>query len=270
MRANVRGRAPVFVQVRGGVRRRRGPVARVLVASAEALVTCGLVLLLFVVQQLWWTNQQARAQAVQDVRNLEREWDSSPPVPSPSTGARSPSAPDPMPPSGPMPPSDPDPGPGPSASRTHRPEPGPYAVLRIPRLSLTVPIAPGVGKRSVLDHGYVGHYPGTGAPGRTGNFALAGHRNTHGEPFRYLNRLRPGDTVSVRTREGTYEYRVDRILPETSPRDTGVIAPVPRSLYRPAYGYDRAGAYLTLTTCTPEFTSRYRLVVWAKLLPTTA
>lgn len=259
----MRGPAPVLVQVRGGVRRRRGPVARVLVTSAEALVTCGVVLLLFVVQQLWWTNQQARAQAVEQVRNLEREWDSSPPVP-PRTPVPSQ---DPAASSAPVSSPAPVPAPAPESSGTPQPGPGPYAVLRIPRLSLTVPIAPGVGKRSVLDHGYVGHYPGTGAPGRTGNFALAGHRNTHGEPFRHLDRLRPGDTVSVRTREGTYEYRVDRILPETSPRDTGVIAPVPRSLYRPAYGYDQAGAYLTLTTCTPEFTSRYRLVVWAKLLP---
>ncbi|MFJ9829456.1 class E sortase [Streptomyces sp. NPDC101160] len=269
MRANVRGRAPVVVQVRGGLRRRRGPVARVLVASAETLVTCGVVLLLFVVQQLWWTNQQARAQAVEQVRNLEREWDSSPPVP-PQDPAQSqdpvPSR-DPVPSSAPVSSSAPGPSATPSGAHEPDPGPGPFAVLRIPRLSLTVPIAPGVGKRSVLDHGYVGHYPGTGAPGRTGNFALAGHRNTHGEPFRHLDRLRPGDTVSVRTRDGTYEYRVDRILPETSPRDTGVIAPVPRSLYRPAYGYDQAGVYLTLTTCTPEFTSRYRLVVWAKLLP---
>lgn len=143
-----------------------------------------------------------------------------------------------------------------------------YAVLRIPRLGLTVPVAPGVGRRSVLDRGYAGHYPGTGAPGRTGNFALAGHRNTHGEPFRYINRLQRGDTLTVRTREGTYTYRVDRILPATSPRDTGVIAPVPRSLYKPEYGYDQAGAYLTLTTCTPEFTSTYRLVVWARLVTT--
>ncbi|MFF0431910.1 class E sortase [Streptomyces sp. NPDC004327] len=254
MRARVRGRGPVVVQV-------RRPFGRVLWACAEALVTCGVVVLLFVVQQLWWTNQQARAQAVREVRNLEQQWDSSPPPPV----TTSPSAPVPVPVPAPDPVS-PSARPDPAPTTEADPGPGPYAVLRIPRLSLTVPVAPGVGKRSVLDQGYVGHYPGTGAPGRTGNFALAGHRNTHGEPFRHLNRLRPGDTVSVRTRDGTYEYRVDRVLPQTSPHDTGVIAPVPRSLYRPGYGYDDIGSYLTLTTCTPEFTSRYRLVVWAKLV----
>lgn len=141
-----------------------------------------------------------------------------------------------------------------------------FAVLRIPRLGLTAPVAHGVSKRSVLDKGYVGHYPGTATPGRAGNFALAGHRNTHGEPFRYLNRLAKGDEISVRTRDATYTYRVDQILPRTAPRDVGVIRAVPRSLVKPSYGYEAPGAYLTLTTCTPEFSSAYRLVVWAKLV----
>lgn len=70
----------------------------------------------------------------------------------------------------------------------------------------------------------------------------------------------------MRTRSGTYTYRVDQILPRTAPHDVGVVRPVPRSLVKPSYGYDAPGAYLTLTTCTPEFSSAYRLVVWAKLV----
>lgn len=152
------------------------------------------------------------------------------------------------------------------------PSPRPFLCLwprrpLFPRIGLTAPVARGVSRRSVLDKGYVGHYPGTAAPGRTGNFALAGHRNTHGEPFRHLDRLAEGDEISVRTRDATYTYRVDRILSRTAPRDVGVIRPVPRSLVKPSYGYDAPGAYLTLTTCTPEFSSAYRLVVWAKLVP---
>ncbi|MFD7975995.1 class E sortase [Streptomyces sp. NPDC059071] len=262
MRARVRGPVPVVVQTR----RRRGAVTRVLWTSAEALVTCGVLVLLLVVHQLWWTNQQARAGAVEQVRNLERQWDSSPPVPSPPLPSPPGESPVSDSPSGPSPGAS-SPGGFPSADApSSRDTASAYAVLRIPRLGLSVPVAPGVGKRSVLDKGYAGHYPGTAQPGRSGNFALAGHRNTHGEPFRYINRLRPGDRITVRTREGTHTYRVDRILPQTSPRDTGVIAPVPRSLYKPSYGYDRPGAYLTLTTCTPEYTSTYRLVVWARLV----
>jgi sortase A len=138
-------------------------------------------------------------------------------------------------------------------------------VLRIPRLGLVVPVAQGVEKRSVLDRGYVGHYPGTAQPGERGNFALAGHRNTHGEPFRYVNRLRAGDEITVDVRGQRYTYVVGKVLPETTERDTGVIAPVPRSSVRPEYGYSEPGAYITLTTCTPEYTSKYRLVIWGTL-----
>ncbi|MCB8906444.1 MULTISPECIES: class E sortase [unclassified Streptomyces] len=271
MRARVGQRVPVVVQSRG--RRRTG--ARVLWVCAETVVTCGVVVLLLVVHQLWWTNQQARAEALQQVRVLEREWDISPPASTTSTTS-------PTSAGGPSSTSDSSSAGAPpveSGDPARRPTAGPvpggrdvtpssaFAVLRIPRLGLTVPVAHGVSKRSVLDKGYVGHYPGAAAPGRTGNFALAGHRNTHGEPFRYLDRLAEGDVISVRTRGATYTYRVDQILPRTAPRDVGVVRAVPRSIVKPSYGYDAPGAYLTLTTCTPEFSSAYRLVVWAKLVP---
>ncbi|MEU8762110.1 class E sortase [Streptomyces sp. NPDC048659] len=260
----MRRRNPVVVQGRAG-RGGVGRAGRALWVAAELFVTCGVVLVLFVVQQLWWTNEQARAQAGRQVSALEREWgerDDRPDAPSGTgagTGADAPSGVR----AGARPGGRPDAQTEPDTQTAASPA---YAVLRIPRIGLTAPVAEGVAKRGVLDRGYVGHYPGTAAPGRAGNFALAGHRNTHGEPFRYVNRLRKGDTIEVRTRQGTFTYRVDLVLPQTSPRDRGVIAPVPRSLYKPSYGYDEPGAYLTLTTCTPEYTSTYRLIVWAKLV----
>ncbi|MGW5000020.1 class E sortase [Streptomyces hydrogenans] len=268
-----RERVPVVVQARSG---RRG-LARVLWFAAETVVTCGVLILLLVVHQLWWTNQQARAEAGERVAVLEREWDISPPEAGGSSGASgasgdavgaspAPEEPAPVGGSSAAPSARPSSGgakPSPAPART--PSGETFAVLRIPRIGLTVPVAQGISKSKVLDKGYVGHYPGTAAPGRVGNVALAGHRNTHGEPFRYVNRLRKGDEITLRTREGTYTYRVDQILPVTSPRDTGVIQPVPRSIVKPSYGYSKAGSYLTLTTCTPEFTSRYRLIVWATL-----
>ncbi|MFF9144093.1 class E sortase [Streptomyces sp. NPDC014861] len=277
-----RERVPVVVQARSG---RRG-LARVLWIAAETVVTCGVLILLLVVHQLWWTNQQARAEAGAEVAALEREWDISPPgggegADSPEDGPQADPGPGPEPaaessvvPGAPVGgPASGSPSPGrtrpparPAAPSAVPPPSGAtFAVLRIPRIGLTVPVARGISKSKVLDRGYVGHYPGTAAPGRPGNVALAGHRNTHGEPFRYVNRLRKGDEIVLRTREGTYTYRVDQILPVTSPRDTGVIQPVPRSIVKPSYGYSRAGSYLTLTTCTPEFTSRHRLIVWATL-----
>ncbi|MGW7264754.1 class E sortase [Streptomyces sp. NPDC054842] len=256
--------------VHHGVRRRRALGRRVLWGVGEVLVTVGVVLLLLVVHQVWWTNRQAREGAERRVEALEREWDR------PEAGAT------------PVPGADADAGtqgagagdgdrtapaarPGARTGTAGRTAGEPprrsqaYAVLTVPRLSLRVPVAEGVGKAGVLNRGYAGHYPGTAQPGRPGNFALAGHRNTHGEPFRHLDRLRRGDTVQVETRTATYVYAVDRTLPRTSARDGGVLAPVPRSSVRPAYGYGEPGYYLTLTTCTPEYTSKYRLVVWGRL-----
>lgn len=265
----VRDRVPVVVQG-SGRRARRAGLAGVLWAGAELAVTVGLVVLLLVVHQVWWTNRQAVAAARERVEALESAWSGSGsdsdsdsdsdggvgpggggetgvpvPVPVPVESAQAPRPP------------------APAAKPPARQEA--YAVLRIPRLGLVVPVAQGVDKRAVLDKGYAGHYPGTAQPGARGNFALAGHRNTHGEPFRYINRLRAGDEIVVDVRGRRYTYVVGKVLAETTERDTGVIAPVPRSVVKPDHGYSEPGAYITLTTCTPEFSSKYRLVVWGVL-----
>ncbi|MEV6578506.1 class E sortase [Streptomyces sp. NPDC051582] len=256
------------VVVQGGGRGGRRPgLAGVLWGAAELTVTVGVVVLLLVVHQVWWTNRQALAGAREEVRELERRWT----VPSDSASASDPDFDSDLDSgagagagasAGPLPSG----APAVSASRTPAPaKESAYGVLRIPRLGVVVPVAQGVDKRAVLDRGYAGHYPGTAQPGAQGNFALAGHRNTHGEPFRYINRLRAGDELIVDVRGQRYTYVVGRTLAQTSERDTGVIAPVPRSTVRPEYGYDEPGAYITLTTCTPEYTSKYRLVVWGTM-----
>ncbi|MEU2295009.1 class E sortase [Streptomyces bacillaris] len=238
---------------------RRRLLVRALWGFAEVAVSLGVVLLLLVAHQLWWTNRLARDDAGRTVQALEREWGApvslSPSPPGPEPGAVS--TPIPVP------------GPSSSAAPSGQP-PSPrwdqaYAVLRIPRIGLTAPVAEGTGKGGVLDRGYVGHYTRTAQAGQAGNFALAGHRNTHGEPFRRIDRLRRGDRITVETREAVYTYTVDQSLARTAPSDSGVIAPVPRSDITTSAGYGEPGYYLTLTTCTPEFSSRYRLVVWGKL-----
>ncbi|MFF4420051.1 class E sortase [Streptomyces sp. NPDC001549] len=271
----MRDRVPVVVQG-SGRRGRRAGLAGVLWAGAELIVTVGVVVLLLVVHQVWWTNRQAAAAAQEQVQALERAWGEGPVAGSGVGGGGGDEAgvgggggpvvgPEP---SGPA-----DSGAAPAATRAAaRPAAGPsardraYAVLRVPRLGLVVPVAQGVDKRAVLDKGYAGQYPGTAGPGAQGNFALAGHRNTHGEPFRYINRLRAGDELIVDMRGRRYTYVVGKILSETTERDTGVIAPVPRSVVKPDQGYSEPGAYITLTTCTPEYSSKYRLVVWGTLL----
>ncbi|MFI9763987.1 class E sortase [Streptomyces sp. NPDC051963] len=245
-------------------RRRRVLLRRGVWAGGEVLVTVGLVLLLLVAHQLWWTNRQAREGAERKVEALEREWErgaSEGEGGGGGQGGDSGMAAAPSPTEVPRR--------QPAAKRATSAAPDwsrAYAILTIPRLGLRVPVAEGTSKQNVLNKGYVGHYRGTQQPGRAGNFALAGHRNTHGEPFRYVNRLGKGDEVEVETEDASYTYVVDRTLPETSARDGGVIRPVPRSGVRPGYGYSEPGYYLTLTTCTPEYTSKYRLVVWGKLV----
>jgi sortase A len=258
-------RIPVVVQ---GASRGRAAAARGLWVGAEAAVTFGVVVLLLVVHQLWWTNRQARDGAERKVQALERQWEGSggeaalaPPLPEevPLDGGASGD--------GEVPEGGGDTSRAGAGDRTPSPPrwDQAYAILRIPRLGVTAPVAQGVSKGGVLDKGYVGHYPRTAQPGGAGNFALAGHRNTHGEPFRYINRLRAGDEVRVETRDAVFTYVVDKGLAQTSARDSGVIAKVPRSNVRTDVGYTAPGYYLTLTTCTPEYSSKYRLVVWGKL-----
>ncbi len=94
-----------------------------------------------------------------------------------------------------------------------------------------------------------------------GNFALAAHRDGHGAKFHDLDAVKPGDAVVVETKDSWYVYRIDATLPETSKYDTGVVAPVPKGS-----SYHSPGRYITLTTCTPVYTSRYRMAVWGSLV----
>ncbi|MGD6752451.1 class E sortase [Streptomyces sp. BH105] len=258
-------RPAVIVQGDQG-RAHRSTARRLLWNSAEAAVTLGLVVLLLVVHQLWWTNRQARAGADRQVQSLEQRWGDEPSAGSNEPDDRT------EPAAGTADPTNTPTGDDPSVTPDTPAKPAPrpnwdqaYAILGIPRLGLRAPVAQGISKSAVLNQGYVGHYPDTAQPGGAGNFALAGHRNTHGEPFRYINRLRRGDTVTVETKAASYTYVVDKTLAQTSAGDGGVINPVPRSGVVAGAGYDSPGYYITLTTCTPEFTSKYRLIVWGKL-----
>ena len=210
----------------------RKPGAAVVASRAigEVFITTGVLMLLFVSYQLWWTNVRAHAQADKEASSLQNDWAS-----------------------------------GKGAPGTFEPGQG-FALLHIPKLDVVVPIAEGVSNKKVLDKGMVGHYSEgalkTAMPdAKTGNFALAGHRNTHGEPFRYINKLSPGDAIVVETQDDYFVYKMTSTLPVTAPSNTSVIDPIPKGS-----GFSTAGRYITLTTCTPEFTSKYRLIVWGKMV----
>ncbi|MEU0524816.1 class E sortase [Streptomyces niveus] len=198
-------------------------------AVGEIFISLGVLMLLFVTYQLWWTNIQADLYAGKETDKIQDGW----------AKGRQPGAFEP--------------GQG-------------FAIMHIPKLDVVVPIAEGIDKAKVLDRGMVGHYSEgrlkTAMPSdKQGNFAVAGHRNTHGEPFRYINRLEPGDKIVVETQDSYFTYDMASILPQTAPSNVGVIGPVP-----PGSGFEEPGRYITLTTCTPEFTSTYRMIVWGKMV----
>ncbi|HTE74571.1 MAG TPA: class E sortase [Actinomycetes bacterium] len=195
----------------------------------ELFVTAGLVLLLFVTYQLVWTNFEAnRAQdGVSD--QIRDDWQR--PAASGRTGA---------------------------VGRVTDFGEG-FAFMHIPRLGrrYSVPVVEGVSLDDLAKG--VGHYPKTVLPGEVGNFAVAGHRATHGEPFAYLDEVRKGDAVVVETQEDWYVYVIDRTK-IVQPTDTWVIEPVPG---RPdAVPTERL---ITLTTCNPRWASTERLIVWGHL-----
>ncbi len=106
--------------------------------------------------------------------------------------------------------------------------------LEIPRLGLSVMIVEGVGEGDLKRA--VGHIPGTALPGRSGNSAIAGHRDTF---FRPLRLIRPNDAIVLSTLDGTYRYRVV-FTTVVAPDDVRVLKPTGRDS-------------LTLVTCFPFY-----------------
>ncbi|MFJ6617623.1 class E sortase [Kitasatospora sp. NPDC091335] len=246
---------------RAGRGRRRALAA--LGVLGELLITLGLVLGLFVAYSLWWTNVQADRAASAAGDRLRSSWAAGPtPGPPAEPGATpAPGA------SG---------GPG-AAGATGAPG-SPGAVpkqfaagddvgfLHVPAMGRDYQVLIRMGTSTeVLDDGVAGVYeqPYKAAMpwDPEGNFALAAHRDGHGAKFHDLDAVHKGDAVVVETKDKWYVYKVDGSLPETTKYDTGIVAPVPARS-----GYTAPGRYITLTTCTPVYTSRYRMAVWGSLV----
>ena len=136
------------------------------------------------------------------------------------------------------------------------------ALLRIPAFGADyeIPVLEGT-DLDVLSRG-VGHYPGTAAPGEVGNFAVAGHRVTHGQPFSRLLELRKGDQVVVETRTAVHTYVLDEPPRDLTVADTAgwVLDPVPGEP-----GKEPSRALITLTTCQDLFRSADRSVGFGHL-----
>ncbi|MEV6283867.1 class E sortase [Kribbella sp. NPDC051770] len=125
--------------------------------------------------------------------------------------------------------------------------------LQIPKLGVDRVLNNGVDEPALVKG--VGHWPGTPLPGAVGNSVISGHRVTNGQPFRYLDRLRAGDpiTVTVGARSTTYKVVKTTIVPQEKY--------VPFVLRKPA----QPGAkVLTLFACNPVTAHYQRIVVEAR------
>jgi sortase A len=213
----------------------------------QTLVTLGLVVLLFVVYEVWVTDLLTSQRQGELSDQLQQGWDD------PTVGA---------------------PGGTPAPIDVAVGEP--FAVLHVPRLSpdYSRVIVEGTAGEQLAQG--PGHYVGTAMPGEQGNLAVAGHRVGRGSPFLDLDRLLPGDPIVIETADWWFVYRVlgDRATGDfggdpsgipgqqiVRPTEVDVIAPTPDG----AAEGPATGAYLTLTTCHPKYSARERLVVHARL-----
>lgn len=135
-----------------------------------------------------------------------------------------------------------------------------FGLVYIPALKSDVweePLVRGIDRESLFLG--IAHYPTTEGPGEVGNFAIAGHRSSHGQPFARFENLRKGDSVFIRTKDSVFEYRLirDQIV---GPEDVWVLNDVPTDDFK------IGSSLITLTTCHPFWSSEQRWVWWGELV----
>jgi sortase A len=197
----------------------------------ELCVTAGVILLLYVAYLLWGTAWQAGNAQRSLAGELNRQW------------AHSPSNPF-----------------DPAAEDLHLVTGEPFAFIRVPAFGknwqFTIVQGASLAQLDVSP----GHVAGTQLPGQVGNFVVAGHRVTAGNPFWSEPSLKNGDVIYILTEANTYTYKV--IGKQTVlPTDVGMLDPVPGHPHRPA-----TRRLITLITCTPAWTGTHRVVVTGVLV----
>ncbi|MFF7601083.1 class E sortase [Streptomyces mirabilis] len=211
--------------------KRRGAsrIAMAVSILGELLITAGLVLGLFVVYSLWWTNVVADRKADKQGDKVRDNWAQ-------------------------------DKG-GPGALDTK----DGIGFLHVPSMKNGEVLVEKGTSTQVLNDGVAGYYidpvkatlPMTD---KTGNFTLAAHRDGHGAKFHNIDKIKKGDPIVFETKDDWYVYKVFSILPETSKYNVKVLQSLPKQS-----GKTKPGHYITLTTCTPVYTSEYRYIVWGEL-----
>jgi sortase A len=218
-------------------------VARVVGAVGRAFMVAGVLILLFVVYQLWGTGIRT-AQSQDDLEDdfaatLE---EAAPPASTSTTETTEPTSTT-------------------NTTSTTEPETVPE-IPPVPEGEATARIViPAIGVDHIVVEGVSltdlkkgpGHFPQTPLPGQEGNAAIAGHRTTYGAPFNRLDELDPGDEVIVTTVQGEFTYEVT---------ETQIVPPTAVEVLE-----DKGDDRLTLAACHPKFSARQRIVVVAHLAP---
>jgi sortase A len=252
------------------------PVRTTVRTIGEVLITLGLVFLLFVVYEVYWTDVVSAGKQRVATQALDDQWQT----------------------------------PGNDPERVDHfdglGEGAGFAKMYIPSFGADYhfTIVEGTTEKS-LEVG-PGHYTDTEYPGLPGNFAVAGHRVGKGAPFNDLDLIRSCDAIIVETKNAFYVYRVLPMADEVrnwaeikktkpacnktgsegrpqnvdpipgeyaqtvgleivKPTEGGVIAAVPHhpDSKRSKGEQERL---LTLTTCHPKFSDKQRLIVHAVMV----
>jgi sortase A len=213
----------------------------------ELLITLGVLLGLYVVWELVWTDVEANQEAREIVKLVQAQSDWV--TPEPGAGfarLRDPGVE--------APPVDVDPLATPAFGDS-------WGTLHVPRwgLDYNVPIVEGTDRVRILNKGLIGHYEGTEGPGRVGNFATSAHRTTYGKPYNRVAELENGDSLIVETAQYYFVYKMydyEIVYPDA----VRVIWPVPNE-----EGAEPTQRIFTMTTCHPMFSAKQRYVVWGEL-----
>ncbi len=212
----------------------------------EILITIGILLGLFIVWQLWWTNLVGERNQATAVSAIHEEFGKLPP----GVGEAHHDAP-------------------PAWEKAVGPGEH-FGVIHIPAFGYDHQsiIAEGTTKQ-VLDFGAFGHYTDTAMPGEIGNFSTAVHREVYGARMINVDKLKEGDAIVIETADTWYVYKIisHQIV---DPSDIYVVSPDPfRARERIEAGQDYSGIHptrrlLTITTCHPPGIANKRWIVQAE------
>jgi sortase (surface protein transpeptidase) len=239
----------------------------------EILITAGMVVLLFVVYELYVTNIFSAQKQANATSSLNKEWDTIVPA-------------------------------GPQRTAHYDVSDGQgFAKLYIPSLGrdFHFTVVEGVTQPDLAIG--PGHYPGTALPGEPGNMAIAGHRVGQGAPFNDLGLVQSCDAIVIETKTDWFVYRMLPMTGEVAtwgtgkgkaaqcsgPNGEGKVAPL-TGAYAKTVGQEivlptqsdvvaavphypaatmSAGqqiSLLTLTTCNPKFSAAQRMIIHAVLV----